>query len=119
MLPGANPVQPAYSALQILLFREGGPRRTIHFHWTDVYSSSGNSFGLTGVTVLPGHSPPPMQVIDQVYQRAILETDLAALAEHQARFASRTAQRRSAHHLAGRHRPALSRGRSGHHRTKR
>ncbi len=88
MLPGANPVQPAYSALQILLFTEGGPRRTIHFHWTDGYSSSGNQFGMTGVTVLPGHSPPPMQVVDAVYQRAVLETDLAALAEHQAGFAA-------------------------------
>jgi hypothetical protein len=86
MLPGANPVQPAYSALQELLFREGGPRRTIHFHWTDSYSSSGNQVGMTGVTVLPGHSPPPMQVVNAVYQRAVLETDLAALAEHQARF---------------------------------
>ena len=89
MLPGANPVQPAYSAMQILLFRAGGPRRTIHFHWTEVNSSSGNSFGLTGVTFLPGHSPPPLQVIDRVYQRAVLETDLTALAEHQARFARR------------------------------
>lgn len=87
MLPGANPTQPAYAAMQMLLFNEGGPRRTIHFHWTDAYSSSGNLYGLMGVTVLPGHPPPPMQVIDRVYQRAVLETDLEALAEHQARFA--------------------------------
>ena len=88
MLPGANPAQPAYAAMQILLFREGGPRRTIHFHWTDPYSSSGNEFGLMGVTVLPGHAPPPMQVINRVYQRAVLQTDLPALAAHQARFAA-------------------------------
>ncbi len=87
MLPGANPVQPAYGALQMLLFNEGGPRRTIHMHWTDVYSSSGNEFGLMGVTVLPGHPPPPLQVIDAIYQRAVLETDLKALSKHQARFA--------------------------------
>jgi len=88
MLPGANPVQPAYSAMQMLLFNAGGPRRTIHFHWTDSYSSSGNQFGMTGVTVLPGHSPPPMQVVNAVYQRAVLETDLDALAGHQSRFAA-------------------------------
>jgi hypothetical protein len=88
MLPGANPVQPAYGAMQMLLFNEGGARRTIHFHWSQAYSSSGNKVGLMGVTVLPGHSPPPMQVIDQVYQRAVLETDLAALAEHQERFSA-------------------------------
>jgi len=88
MLPGANPVHPAYSALQRLLFDARGPRRTIHFHWTDPYSSSGNEFGLTGITLVPGFPPPPMQVIDRVYQRAVLETDLAALAQHQARFAA-------------------------------
>ncbi len=88
MLPGANPVHPAYSALQRLLFEARGPRRTIHFHWTDAYSSSGNEFGLTGITLLPGFPPPPMQVIDRIYQRAVLETDLAALAAHQARFAA-------------------------------
>ncbi len=88
MLPGANPVHPAYSALQSLLFEARGPRRTIHFHWTDPYSSSGNEFGLTGITLQPGFPPPPMQVIDRVYQRAVLETDLAAMARHQASFAA-------------------------------
>jgi hypothetical protein len=88
MLPGANPVHPAYAAMQRLLVSKGGPRRTIHFHWTDAYSSSGNEFGLTGISVLPGFPPPPMQVVDRVYQRAVLDTDLAALAEHQARFAA-------------------------------
>jgi hypothetical protein len=88
MLPGANPVHPAYAAMQRLLREAGGPRRTIHFHWTDPYSSSGNEFGLTGINVLPGFPPPPLQVVDRVYQRAVLETDLAALAAHQARFAA-------------------------------
>lgn len=88
MLPGANPVHPAYSALQLLLRTERGPRRTIHFHWTDPYSSSGNEFGLTGISILPGFPPPPMQVVDRVYQRAVLETDLAAMAAHQARFSA-------------------------------
>jgi hypothetical protein len=86
MMPGANPTLPAYKALQILLQEKAGPRRTIHFHWTDAYSPSGNDTGLTGVNVLPGHPPPPMQVIDRVYQNAVLETDLAALDEHQDRF---------------------------------
>lgn len=88
LLPGTNPVHPAYSALQALLFRDGGARRTIHFHWTDAYSSSGNEFGLTGITLLPGFPPPPMQVIDQRYQRAVLDTDLPSLAAQQARFAA-------------------------------
>ena len=87
MMPGANPALPAYKALQILLQEKAGPRRTIHFHWTDPYSPSGNAQGLTGVNVLPGHPVPPMQVIDRVYQDAILKTDLNALAEHQAAFA--------------------------------
>lgn len=88
MMPGANPALPAYKALQILLQEKAGPRRTIHFHWTDPYSPSGNVTGLTGVNVLPGHPPPPMQVIDRVYQDAILKTDLDALAKHQAAFAN-------------------------------
>ena len=86
MLPGTNQVQPAYSAMQELLRTEKGPRRTIHFHWTHPYSSSGNQYGLMGVHVLPGHPPPPMQVIDRLYQKAVLETDLAVLGEHQRRF---------------------------------
>lgn len=86
MMPGANPVLPAYKALQLLLMEKKGPRRTIHFHWTDPYSPSGNTTGLTGVNVLPGHPPPPMQVIDTVYQNAVLNTDLEALDKHQDAF---------------------------------
>jgi hypothetical protein len=74
--------------MQLLLRSERGPRRTIHFHWTDAYSSSGNEFGLTGISIVPGFPPPPMQVVDRVYQRAVLETDLAAMAAQQARFAA-------------------------------
>ncbi len=85
-MPGANPAHPAYKAMQILLQEKAGPRRTIHFHWTDPYSPSGNTTGLTGVNVLPGHPPPPMQVIDTVYQNAVLNADLAALDAHQDRF---------------------------------
>ena len=88
MMPGANPAHPAYSAFQALLRDKAGPRRTIHFHWTDPYSPSGDTIGLTGVTVLPGHPPPPLQVVDRVYQNAVINSDDAAIAEHQARFAA-------------------------------
>ena len=84
MMPGARPGQPAYGALQDWL--NEGVGRTIHFHWTDQYSPSGNVTGLTGVNVLPGHPAPPMQNIDIVYQNAVLNTDLDALDTHQDRF---------------------------------
>lgn len=86
MLPGTNPAHPAYKAMQRLLVEKGGPRRTIHFHWTDAYGPLGSDLGLTGVTIMPGHPAPAMQTIDVTYQNAILNTDYAALADHQARF---------------------------------
>lgn len=86
MLPGANPAHPAYKALQRLLVSRGGPRRTLHFHWTDAYSHGGAEFGLSGITILPGHPPPPLQNIDRMYQDAVLNADYAAIAEHQRRF---------------------------------
>ncbi len=88
MMPGANPAHAVYRALQTLLMTRGGPRRTIHFHWTDAYSPSSDTVGMTGITVLPGHPPPPMHVVDRVYQRAVIESDDAAIADHQARFAA-------------------------------
>ena len=88
MMPGANPAHPVYSAFQALLKDKAGPRRTIHFHWTDPYSPSGDTVGLTGVTVLPGHPPPPLHVVDRVYQNAVIHSDDAAIAAHQARFAA-------------------------------
>jgi len=90
MLPGANPLHPAHAALQALLANERRPRRTVHFHWTDPYRSSGNEFGLTGIALLPGFPTPPMQVIDRVYQRAVHETDLKAFGAHQEPFAAAT-----------------------------
>jgi hypothetical protein len=86
MLPGTNPAHPAYKAMQRLLVEKGGPRRTIHFHWTDPYGPLGTDLGLTGVTIMPGHPAPAMQTIDVVYQNAILNTDYAALEAHQTRF---------------------------------
>lgn len=68
MMPGATPAHPAYAALQDLL-REGRGR-TVHFHWVE----NGSAYAL------PGQPLPGRAVIDAVYQRALLETDYAALA---------------------------------------
>jgi hypothetical protein len=74
MFPGATPAHPAYGALQDLLTTGG--RRTVHFHWVE----NGSAYPL------PGQPLPARHVIDQVYQRALLETDYAALAAVQRRF---------------------------------
>lgn len=74
MMPGARPGHPVYSALQDLL-REG-IGRTIHFHWTQ----NGSAFPI------PGQPLPQQVVIDANYQRALVETDYAALAASQRRF---------------------------------
>ncbi len=71
MLPGANPGQPVYAAIQDLL-REG-KGRTVHFHWLENNSAF----------PLPGQPLPPRHEIESVYQRALLETDYRALAERQ------------------------------------
>jgi hypothetical protein len=71
MLPGANPGQPVYAAIQDLL-REG-QGRTVHFHWLDNNSAF----------PLPGQPLPARSEIEAVYQRALLETDYRALASRQ------------------------------------
>ncbi|HJS74030.1 MAG TPA: hypothetical protein VJ921_07065, partial [Vicinamibacteria bacterium] len=71
MLPGANPGQPAYAAIQDLL-REG-KGRTVHFHWLDNNSAF----------PLPGQPLPSRSEIESVYQRALLETDYKTLASRQ------------------------------------
>ncbi|MGH9323302.1 MAG: aminopeptidase [Vicinamibacteria bacterium] len=71
MLPGANPGQPAYAAIQDLL-REG-MGRTVHFHWLENASAF----------PLPGQPLPARHEIEAAYQRALLETDYRALAERQ------------------------------------
>ncbi|MBM3515113.1 MAG: hypothetical protein FJX59_15590, partial [Alphaproteobacteria bacterium] len=86
MLPGTNPAHSAYRAMQRIIVDKRGPRRTIHFHWTDPYGPLGSDLGLSGVNIMPGHPAPAMQTIDAVYQNAILNTDLKALGEHQRRF---------------------------------
>jgi hypothetical protein len=74
MLPGTNPAQPAYAAIQDSL--RAGRGRTIHFHWVEGGSA----------IPIPGQPLPPRHVIEATYQRALLETDYEALAEHQRRF---------------------------------
>lgn len=76
MLPGARPDHAVYAALQDLLHE--GVGRTVHFHWTH----NGSAFPVAGQPV------PAQAVIDAVYQRALLETDYAALAAVQRRFAA-------------------------------
>ena len=74
MLPGARPDHAVYAALQDLLHE--GLGRTIHFHWTQ----NGSAFPV------PGQPLPGRAAIDATYQRAVLETDYAALAAAQHRF---------------------------------
>jgi hypothetical protein len=74
MMPGATPAHPAYAALQDLL--KQGRGRTVHFHWVE----NGSAFPL------PGQPLPGRAVIDALYQRALLQTDYAALARVLERF---------------------------------
>jgi hypothetical protein len=74
MLPGANPLHPAYAALQDIL--RAGHGRTIHFHWLQ----NGSAF------TIPGQLLPPLHTVEANYQRALLEADYDALAAHQRRF---------------------------------
>jgi leucyl aminopeptidase (aminopeptidase T) len=80
MMPGATTAHPAYLAMQDwlkddLVERRG--RRTIHFHWVE----NGSAYPIAG-------QPLPSRVdIDRVYQRALVETDYAALAAAQRKFA--------------------------------
>ena len=74
MMPGATPAHPAYAALQDLL--KQGRGRTVHFHWVE----NGSAFPL------PGQPLPGRPVIDALYQRALLQTDYAALARVLERF---------------------------------
>jgi hypothetical protein len=77
MMPGAAPHHPPYAALQELLGKEGGPRRTVHFHWEGTTPSA---------TPLPGQPLPPEHAIDALYQRALLQSDYRAIAAAQRRF---------------------------------
>ncbi|MEZ4587323.1 MAG: aminopeptidase [Gemmatimonadales bacterium] len=74
MMPGSSSDHPEYQAMQDVL--QSGRGRTIHLHW-----DANGSIGL-----LPGHPAPPLYQVDLAYQRALLETDLAALRRSQDRF---------------------------------
>ncbi|MBI3492278.1 MAG: aminopeptidase [Acidobacteria bacterium] len=81
MMPGATPAHPAYAAMQDWLkddLAEHRGRRTIHFHWVE----NGSAY------MLPGQPLPARPAIDALYQRALLQTDYAALADVERRFAA-------------------------------
>ncbi len=76
MMPGATTSHPAYLAMQDWLkddLKERRGRRTVHFHWVE----NGSAYEL------PGQPLPPRYAIDALYQRALLETDYAALTARQ------------------------------------
>ena len=80
MMPGANTSHPAYLAMQDWLnedLKEHRGRRTIHFHWIE----NGSAYPIAGQPL------PPRPMMDAVYQRALLQTDYAALAAAERRFA--------------------------------
>ena len=81
MMPGANPSHPAYLAMQDWLkddLAERRGRRTIHFHWIE----NGSAYPIAGQPL------PPRPEMDAHYQRALLQTDYAALGEIERRFAA-------------------------------
>ncbi len=81
MMPGATTAHPAYLAMQDWLKDDLGEhrgRRTIHFHWVE----NGSAYTIAG-------QPLPIRpTIDEVYQRALLETDHRTLAADERRLAS-------------------------------
>src|SRR2546421_1197857 len=80
MMPGATTAHPAYLAMQDWLkddLTEHRGRRTIHFHWIE----NGSAYPIAGQ---PLPSRPEM---DAHYQRALLQTDYAALAAVERTFA--------------------------------
>ena len=81
MMPGATTAHPAYLAMQDWLkddLTQHRGRRTVHFHWVE----NGSAYEL------PGQPLPPRPAIDALYQRALLDTDYAALGNAERRFAA-------------------------------
>jgi hypothetical protein len=74
MMPGATPAHPAYAAMQDWL--KAGRGRTVHFHWVE----NGSAYPL------PGQPLPSRPAIDALYQRAVLESDCAAIGAAQRKF---------------------------------
>lgn len=73
MMPGAEPSDPPYGALQEIL--RGGSGRTIHFHWSGAYNMQQQPI-------------PTDDYVDACYQQALLETDYDSLAAAQRAFES-------------------------------
>jgi len=71
MLPGPTVTDVVYAAMQRVLGTGRG--RTVHFHWIGAYE-------------LDGRPIPTTPDVARVYQRALLETDYAALAGRQRAF---------------------------------
>jgi hypothetical protein len=69
MLPLANGT--AYDAMQDVL--RNGRGRTVHFHWAGAYDTNGTALSQT-------------DGMDELYQRALLDTDYAALSARQREF---------------------------------
>ena len=81
MMPGATTSHPAYLAMQDWLkddLAERRGRRTVHFHWVE----NGSAYPIAGQPL------PPRFAIDRLYQRALLESDYAALAKRQRELAA-------------------------------
>ncbi len=81
MMPGATTAHPAYLAMQDWLkddLKERRGRRTIHFHWIE----NGSAYPIAGQPL------PPRAAMDALYQRALLQTDYAALAQVERRLAA-------------------------------
>jgi aminopeptidase len=76
VLPGASAAAEEYRAVHAAL---SGRRRAVHFHWR------GAPPALSAWPV-PGHPLPPDDVVDAVYERAVLRSNCAALGSAMGRF---------------------------------
>jgi hypothetical protein len=75
-LPGASGTSAEYRAAHAAL---AGRRRAVHFHWRGLDPAP-------SAWTVPGHALPADEVIDAVYQRAVLDSDCAALGRTIRRF---------------------------------
>lgn len=71
MLPGADTTHAPYAAMQTVL--KYGSSRTIHFHWAGAYRMDGSVLKRS-------------QMVDELYQTALLFTEYKKLTEHQKEF---------------------------------
>ena len=85
MLPGPSPADPAYAAMQDLLWEQLGQHRTVHFHWAGAYQVEDLSYPI-GSTA--GAVPTNGERQAAFYRRAILEEDYEDLYLRQDAFES-------------------------------